>query len=238
MSSDIRQMIQQATAAFQAGNYDEAEALLSEVVGRVPPYANVLNMLGFIASRRNELDKAAGLFRQALSLNPNYTEAQINLALTLAEMGAYEEAAQEVAKMQGRESGDPQRLGVGVLGKLANAHADLGKKYHDLGLYAEAVAEYDKALRLCPNFPDIHNRRALSCREKGDFAEAKISLLRALELNPNYVEAHVNLGVLHQRQGHLTDAVKTWQRALQIDPKHRLARAYLKQATASGAAVG
>jgi tetratricopeptide (TPR) repeat protein len=191
-------------------------------------------MLGFIASQRNELERAVTLFRRALSLNPNYTEAQLNLALTLAEMGAYEEAAQEVAKLEGREPKDPQRLSVGVMGKLANAHADLAKKYHGLGLYAEAVAEYDKALRLCPNFPDIHNRRAVSCRELGDYAEAKVSLLRALEINPKYVEAYVNLGVLHQRQGDLTDAVKTWERALELDPKHRLARTYLRQAKASG----
>ena len=74
----------------------------------------------------------------------------------------------------------------------------------------------------------------MSCRELGLYAEAKASLLRALELKPNYVEAHVSLGVLHQKLGNLTDAVKTWERALQLDPKHRLARMYLKQATASG----
>jgi tetratricopeptide (TPR) repeat protein len=238
MSSEVRQVIQQATAAFEAGDYDGADVLLRQIADRAPAYANLYNMQGFIASQRNELEKAVALFRRALSLNPNYTEAQLNLALTLAEMGAYEEAGQEMAKMQGRESGDPKRLGIGVLGRLANAHADLGRKYHELGLYAEAVAEYDKALRLCPNFPDIHNRRALSCREMGDYAGAKMSLLRALELNPKYVEAYVNLGVLHQRQGDLTDAVKTWERALQLDPKHRLARAYLKQVTASGTAVG
>jgi tetratricopeptide (TPR) repeat protein len=234
MTTEIRQVVQQATLAFEAGNYQEAETLLLQIVDRTPTYANVYNMLGFISGQRNAPEKAVTLFRRALSLNPKYTEARLNLVLTLAGMGAYDQAAQEAATLETQEPADSQRLGLGVRGRLANAHADLGRKYHELGLYAEAVAEYDKALRLCPTFPDLHNRRALSCRELGQYAEAKASVLRALELKPDYVEAHVNLGVLHQKLGNLTEAVKTWERALQFDPKHRLARIYLKQAMPSG----
>jgi tetratricopeptide (TPR) repeat protein len=237
MTAEIRQLVQQATSAFEAGSYDEAEALLLRVVDRTPTYANVFNMLGFIASQRNAGEQAVTLFRRALSLNPDYTEARLNLVLTLTDMGAYEQAAQEATRLESPDAPGPQRLSLGVRGKLANAHADLGRKYHELGLYAEAIAEYDKALLLCPTFPDLHNRRAVSCRELGLYAEAQASLLRALELKPNYVEAYVSLGVLHQKLGNLTDAVKTWERALQLDPKHRLARIYLKQATASGTAA-
>lgn len=236
MAIEVRQMLQQATAAFQAGNYDEAEALLLQIGDRTPTYANVYNMLGFIAGQRNAQEKAVALFRRALSVNPNYTEARLNLVLTLADMGAYDQAEQEATKLEAVEPLGSPRLSLGVRGKLANAHADLGKRYHELGLYAEAIAEYDKALRLCPTFPDMHNRRAVSCRELGQYAEAKGSLLKALEIKPNYVEAHVNLGVLHQKLGNLTEAVKSWEHALQIDPKHQLARIYLRQATSQGTA--
>src|SRR3990172_9569001 len=232
MTSENRQIFQQATAAFDAGKYEEAEALLLQIVGRTPTYANVFNMLGFIATQRNSPEKAVTLFRRALSLNPNYHEARLNLVLTLADMGAYDQAAQEAGKLGDGEAPGAPRLSLGVRGKLANAHADQGRKYHALGMYAEAIQEYDKALGLCPNFPDLHNRRAVSCRELGQYAEAKASLLKALEIKPNYVEAHVNLGLIQQKLGNLTDAVQSWERALQLDPKHRLARIYLKQATA------
>jgi len=144
-------------------------------------------------------------------------------------MGAYEQAAQEVGDVQMREPGERTRLSLGVLGKLANAHGDLARKYHALGMYAEAVAEYDKALTLCPNFPDMHNRRAASCRERGDHAGARASLLRAIELNPKYAEAHVSLGMLYQCMGQTADAVAAWERALALDPTHSLARIYLNQ---------
>ena len=235
--SQIRGMLHQATAAFEAGNYDKAEGLLREVLGREPAYANVYNMLGVIAGHGNLPQKAVALFRQALSLNPSYRECQVNLAITLAEMGAYDQAAHEIGTLEQRETTGQTRLSPGILGKLANGHADLGWKYHALGLYAQAIVEFDKALDLCPAFPDIHNLRALSCRELGDHAGARASLLRALELNPNYVEAYVNLGLLHQKAGNLTEAVQTWERALQLNPKHPLARIYLTQATVSGTSV-
>jgi len=234
MKGEVRQVIQQATSAYEAGQYSEAERLLLQVVDRAPTYANVFNMLGFIASQRNALEEAVALFRRALGLNPNYSEARLNLALTLTEMGAYEQAAQEAASVQAKETADPQRVSPVVRGKLANAHADLGGKYHALGLFAEAVAEFDKALGLCPGYPDIHTRRALSCRELGRYGDAKASLLRAIELKPNYVEAHVSLGILYHKLGSLTEAVDMLERALQLDPDHRVARVYLKQLTSPG----
>jgi tetratricopeptide (TPR) repeat protein len=238
MAPDVRQLVKRGTAAFEAGEYSEAEALLLRVLDSNTAYANVYHMLGVIASFRGASQRAVDLFRRALALNPRYSEAQLNLAITLADMGAYDVAAAEVGELQAREPEDADRPGPAILGKLANAHADLARKYHALGMYAEAVAEYDKALGLCPNFPDIHNRRAASCRELRDYAGAKASLARALELNPRYVEAYVNLGQLHQRMGHLTEAVAAWERALEFNPTHPLARIFLTQAAAARPAGG
>jgi tetratricopeptide (TPR) repeat protein len=238
MAPDARQLVKRGTAAFEAGEYSEAEALLLRVLDSNTAYANVYHMLGVIASFRGASQRAVDLFRRALVLNPRYSEAQLNLAITLADMGAYDVAAAEVGELQAREPEDADRPAPAILGKLANAHADLARKYHALGMYAEAVGEYDKALGLCPNFPDIHNRRAASCRELRDYAGAKASLARALELNPRYVEAYVNLGQLHRQTGHLAEAIAAWERALELNPTHPLARIYLAQAAASGADGG
>jgi tetratricopeptide (TPR) repeat protein len=238
MTTDIRQLLQRGTTAFEAGEYADAETLLLRVVEQHTGYANVYNMLGVFAGLRGAPERAADLFRRALALNPQYSEAQLNLAITLADMGAYEQAAEEAGKLQARESGEPGPVSPAILGKLANSHAELARKYHALGMYADAVAEYDKALGLCPNFPDIHHRRAVSCRELGDYAGAKTSLARALELNPRYVEAHVNLGQLHRQMGNLAEAIAAWERALELNPTHQLARIYLAQATATRAADG
>lgn len=238
MAPDIRQLVQRGTAAFEAGEYAEAETLLLRVLDCNAAYANVYHMLGVIAGLRGASQRAVDLFRRALALNPRYSEARLNLAITLADMGAYEVAATEVDALQAREPGDADRPAPAVLGKLANAHADLARRYHALGMYAEAVGEYDKALGLCPDFPDLHTRRAASCRALRDYAGARASLARALELNPRYADAYVSLGLLHRQTGHPDEAIAAWERALALDPAHPLVRAYLAQAAASGAGGG
>ena len=102
MAPDTRQLVQRGTAAFEAGEYAEAETLLLRVLDRNPTYANVYHMLGVIASLRGASDRAVDLFRHALALNPRYSEAQLNLAITLADMGAYDAATAEVGKLQAR----------------------------------------------------------------------------------------------------------------------------------------
>jgi len=74
-------------------------------------------------------------------------------ATTAFEADDYDQAAQAVGSLEQRETTGQTRLSPGVLGKLANAHADLGGKYHALGLYAQAIGEFDQALGLCPAVP-------------------------------------------------------------------------------------
>jgi tetratricopeptide (TPR) repeat protein len=234
----VARVLQRGAAAFEAGNYGEAEPLLLQVAEQCADYANVHNMLGVIASLRGAPERAAELFRHALAVNPHYNDAQVNLAITLAEMGAYESAATEAGDLEAREPGQTDRPGPALLAKVANAHADLARTYHALEMYAEAVAECDKAIGLCPDFADIHNRRAISCQALGDHAGALASLTRALELNPHYVEAYVTLGQVYRQMGRLAEAVVAWESALDLMPTHPLARIYLAHARADRASAG
>jgi tetratricopeptide (TPR) repeat protein len=229
-SAELKQLVQRATSAFQAGDYDDAERLCLEVVERTPLYANIYNMLGFIYSQRNSPERAIELFRRALSINPNYTEAQLNLAITLADIGAYGPALREFGLARAREGDPPAALNSVVRSKLANAHADLGKIYFDLGMLGEAVAEYQKALTLGPTYADVHNRLAVCYREQGEHEKALQAFARALEINPRYVEAYVNLGILLYRMGQEDRAIAAWEKALALEPRNHLAQMNLRMA--------
>ncbi len=228
----MRELMRRATVAFHAGDYDEAEHLLLEIVERTPLYANIYNMLGFIYSQRNSPEKAVELFRRALSLNPNYTEAQLNLAITLADMGAYELAFLEYGKAERRERGKKVASPLPSVARatLANKHSDLGHMYHEVGAYEEALREYEKALKLCPEFADIHNRMGITLREAGAYEEAARRFIHAIELNPNYVEAHANLGLLYFKMGDVARAIRTLERAHELDPSDSLTQLYLRMA--------
>jgi tetratricopeptide (TPR) repeat protein len=231
----LKQQIQQATALFQAGRYDEAEVLLLEIVKHTPLYANIYNMLGFIYSRRNAPDKAVEVFRQALSINPGYTEARLNLAITLADMGAYNEALQEYGLAKEREEAKAPTLPTHAQARLASAHADLAKAYQELGLYPQAVEQYEQAIALAPNFPDLHCNLARCQMEAGNGEKAQTSLERALELHPTYADALVQLGLLYYQRRETPKAVSHWEKALASDPANVLAQIYLRMAREGGA---
>ena len=226
----LKQQIQQATALFQAGRYDEAEPLLAEVAKHTPLYANIYNMLGFIYSQRNAPDKAVEVFRQALSINPGYTEARLNLAITLADMGAYSDALKEYELAKEREEAKAPILPTHAQSRLANAHADLAKAYQELGLHPQAVQEYEKAIALAPRFPDLHCNLARCFMEAGDGDRARGALERALEIHPAYVDALVQLGLLNYQSREMGQAVSTWEKALAADPANVLAQIYLRMA--------
>ncbi len=230
MGARVKQQIQAATALFQAGRYDEAEVLLQEIVKQNPAYANVYNMLGFIYSQRNAPERAAELFRQALSINPGYTEARLNLAITLADSGAYSDALREYGLAKEREESKGPTLPTHAQARLANAHADLAKTYQELGLYPQAVEEYRKAIALAPQFADLHCNLARCHMEAGDGDQAEVALERALELNPTYTDALVQLGLLHHQRRESFQAVAAWEKALVSDPGNVLAQIYLRMA--------
>jgi len=226
----LKQQIQQATALFQSGRYDEAEVLLLEIVEQSPTYANVHNMLGFIFSQRNKPDEAVEFFRQALSINPGYTEARLNLAITLADTGAYTEALREYGLAKEREEAKAPTLPTHAQARLANAHAELAKAYQELSHYPEAIQEYEKAIALAPHFPDLHCNLARCFMEAGNGDQAKTALARALELHPAYADALVQLGLLHHQRHETSQAVSAWEKAFASDPGNVLAQIYLRMA--------
>jgi tetratricopeptide (TPR) repeat protein len=230
MEAELRRVLDQATSAFQAGDYETAEPLLVVLADRLPVYANVHNMLGIISSHRGLGERAVEQFRRALAVNPGYTEAQLNLVITLADMGVYDQAMAEYRKAQDRERPAVSPVPSPVRDRLANAHADLGRLYHELRLYDHAVVEFDKALTWAPRFADTHVHRSRSLVEKGVLEEAARGLLQALEINPRYIQAYLDLGLVLMRRGQRREALQAWEKALALDPENRLARIYLRQA--------
>ncbi len=234
-AQQLKQQIQQATALFQSGRYDESEVLLLEIVKQTPLYANIYNMLGFIYSQQNAPDKAVDLFRQALSINPGYTEARLNLAITLADMGVYGEAVREYGLAKEREEAKAPTLPTHAQARLANAHAELGKAYQELRLYPQAVHEYEKAIALAPHFPDLHCNLARCYMEAEDGDRAEAALAHALELHPGYADALVQMGLLHYQRRETFQAVASWEKALASDPGNVLVQIYLRMAREGGA---
>ncbi len=208
--------------------YDKAEQLLREVLEQDDRFADVHDMLGVIAHARGNFLQAEHHFERALAINPGYTEAALNLAVTYNDRGKYESAREVYTRIKGKPTGTLSAIDPFARGKLANMHADLATAYADLGLAREAIVELEKAVLLCPQFADLRTRLGNLLREAKDLERAREHFDAAVAARPNYVPARVQLGVTLLSLGELGGAEEQWRKVLEIEPDNTQAKMYLR----------
>ncbi len=228
MDEQLKAVLNTGREHFHKREYAKAEPLLEQVAAHEHRYADVFNMLGVLAHERGDFEHSEKCFERAIELNPHYTEALLNLAVTYNEQAKYE-AANNVYR-QARSGRDLCYDGVDpfIKGKIANMHAELAQAYDDAGMQDQAVHELEKAIALCPTFADLHTRLGTLLRNMGNLRRAKEQYEIACEVNPRYVPGHLMLGLALVALNDLDGAAQSWRTVLRVDPDHKLAKMYLR----------
>jgi 2-polyprenyl-3-methyl-5-hydroxy-6-metoxy-1,4-benzoquinol methylase len=81
----------------------------------------------------------------------------------------------------------------------------------------DAVAEYQRALALKPDFAEAHNNLGTAFHDQGKLAEAAAQYRHVLTLAPGYAGAHSNLGKALMEAGDPIQALKALQRSIEIE---------------------
>ena len=223
----VRDLVVRGREHYTAREYDKAESCLTEVLKENLAYADVYDMLGVIYHQSGRLADAEGMFRRALEINPAYTEAALNLAVTYNDLGKYREAKEVYQRALAASKSAPRSLDPFAKGKIANMHADTGAAYHAVGMYADAVREYERALSLCPTFVDIRTQLGDTLREMGDVAGAIGELERVRTENPRFIAGRLKLGLGYHAAGRRDEAAAEWRAVLALEPGDRTAPMYL-----------
>lgn len=227
MIERLKQHLTLGRELYGRHDYAGAEAHLREVVTLRDDLPDVHHMLGMIHFDRGELADARVCFERALQLNPDYTEAALNLSIVCNELGAYRDGREVVGTISERAR-QGHRIDPYARGKVANLHGEVARAYEELGMWPEAVDEYRRGLGLCPDYSDLRTRLAMCLRADGDVEEARKELEIAVTINPQFVPARVALGVVYMTLGRHDEAALAWRESLAIDPTHRPARVYLR----------
>ena len=71
-------------------------------------------------------------------------------------------------------------------GKDASAYNSCGVAWDDKRQFQKAIADYDKAIALVPDFPDPYHNKGIALRKTGRIREAFESTSMAIRLRPKY----------------------------------------------------
>lgn len=228
MNERVKQLLALGREHYAKREFEKAEQMLRMVLEEEDRYADVHDMLGVIAHSRGNFLIAERHFERALEINPGYTEAALNLAVTYNDRGKYEKAREVYGRIKVGPPGTTTGLDPFARGKLANMHADLGQAYHDAGLIREAIAEYEKAVGLCPQFADLQTKLGMLLREINDVPAARARYEAALQAKPKYVPARLQLGVILLANGDPNGAEEQWKQVVTVDPDNAQAKMYLR----------
>ncbi len=229
-----RQLLQEARHLFEKKEYENAEKCLSRLLQSHKNYADVHNMLGVIHHASGQFTRSIQSFEKAIKINPHYTEALLNLAVLYNDLGKYKKASALYEKVYPGESKKKrEKIDPFIKNKLANKHAELGDIYEGVGLYSEAILEYEKALDLRPKFLDIRAKLGICLREEGEHKKAIQVFNEVIKQNPKFSQARIQLGVTYYASGEKKKALATWNQALKNNPEDESAKMYLSLAETS-----
>lgn len=105
-----------------------------------------------------------------------------------------------------------------------------GVSYEALGVRDKALADFDAAIALLPNFPNSYIYRGLIWADKQEYDRAIDDFLRAGRLSPKDPMVFNNLAGVYEKKGDIDRAIQNYDNALRLKPDY--AEAYYNRAHA------
>jgi serine/threonine-protein kinase len=224
--------------ALQAGDSHNPDAMRFYIEGR-----------GYLLryDRNENLDLAAGAFRDAVAKDSNFALAWAGLAEALwqkykiqkdpellTEAAGYGDRALQLGNRlaavhitvsqirftQGNSPASVQELRAALGIEPANVAAirALGNVYAAAHRDKEAEDTYKKAIEMHPGDAASHADLGVFYFNRQRLPEAELSFRRVIDLTPDNPRAHSNLGVVCLRMGRYAEAVDQFEKSVSIEP--------------------
>ena len=171
--------------------------------------------------KKNNLQIAENLYKEALKINPNHFESIYYLGTLLAQTKKF-----DLAKSLLRKA-------IQIQPNYVDAHYNLGVALQELGEHQKAISSYEKAIQIQPNYAKAHNNLGVVLQELGEHQKAISSYEKAIQIQPNYADAHYNLGIVLQKLGEHQKAMNSFEKTIQIQPNYAKAHNNLGSALQS-----
>jgi TolB-like protein len=147
-------------------------------------YLRAREVLDQAASVRGEIERAAGLFEQAVAIDPKFALAHAELATVVTSLFIIFEP-RDAFKTKARAAAEES---LRLKPELGEAHMALGLYFDRIDLnYDAAAREYEIARRVLPNDSVLIRRIGLMQRRRGHWREGLAGVERAASLDPRNI---------------------------------------------------
>jgi tetratricopeptide (TPR) repeat protein len=158
--------------------------------------------------RQGSLAEAERIYSAILRRDPEHFDALHLLGVIAVQTGRNEYGAELIGRALARDR------------RNAAAHGNLGNALANLGRAAEALASYDRAIKLKPDHADAHSNRGNVLLGLKRPQDALASYDRAIGLRPDYAEAHRNRGSALRDLKRPNEALASYDRAIALKPDY------------------
>lgn len=173
--SRLIELVQRGMASQQAGMIDAAEALYRQALAIDANQFEALHFLGVLQAQRGNLVEAERLVSRSLTLNAQRAEAHLNYARILRDLQRPEatiESCNTALRL------NPSLIAASLL---------LGNALRDIAHYDAALASYDRATAMWPNYHDAIYNRGLIQLARGEFVQGWACFDRRFEISEQTV---------------------------------------------------
>ncbi len=210
-------------------------------------YKGLSDQLLELRMPREALDIAA----RGLAVFPDMLDLHFNRGLALDRLGMQNEAEKEYLCVLARQSDH-----LGACHNLSQIHISenrveeairllnrgidlglrhpsmfflLGRAYYAAGNWENGLINFDRALEMQPDGPNVNCHRAVVLLNRGMYPAALKALEREIEINGNLVDAYNLLGQMSLVLKDLGSAAQFFQKVLTINPNEPTAKAHLEK---------
>jgi len=237
--NDAKVLLNLATANYENGDFDSAEALILQVLQQDGELVEAHYSLGVVLAKIGRASEARAAFATALELDPNHwqsldqiTDLKSAADLKLAEAGYRRLIAAEpdngswhrkLAVNLRHQDRVPEAVESYQAALNLNAADDksligLGLLMLHLGQADESLFLFLQALALDPDNADALASNGLALHSLGDQGQALEMLDRALVKMPERADILNVKGECHAEIGQLDQALASFEKALELDP--------------------
>ena len=152
--------------------------------------------------------KVRQLFKKAIDLDPNFWEAQYNLATALYNDHKYKQSIDQFSMVIKRQP------------KFFKAYFGRGLIYLKFKQYNNALKEFEKVKREDPENKDVDYYMGMLYNRTQKTLDAVNSLQIAIRKNPEHKQSFYELGKAYASRNDINKATRYYKDAIRIDPKY------------------